>query len=506
VPIPPPGSPTETPHPVAPRGAPARIALALVVVLYLATRLWRLTALPMFFDEATHLLWGERWTGSQGLARALAAGKLLHVAAVGVALRLVPDPLWAGRLATVVVGCAGLAGAFALGRRVGGFAAGLQTVALVAACPFLLFHDRMALGDGFVSASAAIVLAVAVRLCDAARPARGVVLGLALAAAGAAKILGLIVWVYPLVAVALLAPRDGRAWRALALAWGLAGALLVVPLGAFLARSGEIESKAALVVANRLALATRNLSLAAEWLWPYCTPGLAVVGLVATAVALVRRRPVELLLVFAWTFPLAVFVLGAAVWYPRYVVFATVPFLVLAAGLLAEMQSRARGRVARAGALAVTAAVFVPAVGWDARLLREPSSARLPEVDRWQYVEGWASGYGWRESHELLARERDASGRPLRVVTERLHWTLKAYFIGDRNVTVKGFDYDDPSWAERARTWVGTGQGWLVTSGPAPPDPPPGFALRHAAAFTKPGGGRAVTVYRLEALSAGPAP
>jgi hypothetical protein len=149
--------------------------------------------------------------------------------------------------------------------------------------------------------------------------------------------------------------------------------------------------------------------------------------------------------------------------------------------------------------LAVTAAVFVPAIAFDARLLREPSSARLPAIDRWQYVEGWPSGYGWRESHELLAREEDESGRPLRVVTERLHWTLKAYFIGDPNVTVKGFDFDDPTWAEKAGTWVGSGQGWLVTSGPSPPDPPPGFALRPAAAFTKPGGGMTVTVYRLEA-------
>jgi hypothetical protein len=256
---------------------------------------------------------------------------------------------------------------------------------------------------------------------------------------------------------------------------------------------------------NRLALAGRNASLAAEWLWSYCTPGLVIVGLVATAVALARRRPVELLLVFAWTFPLAVFTLGAAVWYPRYVVFATVPFLSLAAGLLAEMQSRARGRLARAGALAVTAAVFVPAVAWDARLLREPSSARLPEVDRWQYVEGWPSGYGWRESFELLAREEAASARPLRVVTERSHWTLKAYFIGERSVTVKGFDFGDASWARKAAAWVGSGQGWLVTSGPAP-DPPPGFLLRHAAGFTKPGGGMAVNVYRLEVMTARPAP
>ena len=149
-------------------------------------------------------------------------------------------------------------------------------------------------------------------------------------------------------------------------------------------------------------------------------------------------------------------------------------------------------------ALAVTAAVFVPAVAWDARLLREPSSARLPDVDRWPYVEGWPSGYGWRESFELLVRERSESGHPLRVVTERLHWTLKAYFIGQPDVAVKGFDLDSLAAMERARVWVGGGQGWLVTSGPRPPRLPPGLVLRHAGGFTKPGRASAVSVYQLE--------
>jgi hypothetical protein len=484
-------------------GPRERTALTALALAYAITRTWHLTALPMFFDEAIHLLWAERWTGPQGLAKALDDGKLLQVAASGIALRLIPDPLWAGRFATVVVGSAGLAAAFALGRRVGGATAGLLTAALAVVCPFLLFHDRMALADGFVSAFAAIVLVATVRLCGEARPSRGVLLGLALAAAGAAKILGLVTLVYPLVGVALLARGEARAWRSLATAWAVAGVLLTVPLGVFLTRTGQIAEKAALVEESRLALVARNTSLATEWLWTYWTPGLLIAGLLATGLALFRRRPIELLLVFAWTFPLAVFILGAAVWYPRYVVFVTVPFLSLAAGLLAEIHARARGRPARAAALAATATVFVPAVVWDAQVLRESSSARLPEVDRWQYVEGWPSGYGWRESFELLARQKDKDARPLRVVTERQHWTLKAYFIGRSDVAVRGFDLESPSTIEKALAWVGEGQGWLVTSGPVPPRLPPGLVLRHAGGFTKPGRAGAVNVYRLGVRESG---
>lgn len=485
-------------------GPRERVAIAALALSYAITRTWRLTALPMFFDEAIHLLWAERWIGEQGLAKALADGKLLQVAASGVALRLIPDALWAGRFATVLVGAVGLAAAFALGRRVGGVSAGLLAAALSVACPFLLFHDRMALADGFVSALAAVVLVATIRLCDDARHRRGVVLGLALAAVGAAKMLGLITMVYPLVGVALLAPREARAWRSLATAWAVAGLLLAAPIGVFLTRTGQIEEKAALATDDRLALVARNAALAAEWLWAYWTPGLVVVGLLATALALFRRRRLELLLVFAWIFPLAVFVLGAGIWYPRYVVFITVPFLSLAAGLLAEIHARARRRGARAAALALATMVLVPAIVWDARYLQQPYSARLPEVDRWQYVEGWASGYGWRESFELLARERDETAGPLRVVTERQHWTLKAYFIGWPDVAVKGFDLESLPRIEHALAWVGEGQGWLVTSGPLPPRLPPGRVLRHAGGFTKPGRAGAVNVYKLEARQPGP--
>jgi hypothetical protein len=85
------------------------------------------------------------------------------------------------------------------------------------------------------------------------------------------------------------------------------------------------------------------------------------------------------------------------------------------------------------------------------------------------------------------------------VVTERQHWTLKAYFIGRPDVAVKGFRSRKPPAIEKALNWVGEGRGWLVTSGPVPPRLPPGLVLRHAGGFTKPGRAGAVNVYEIEA-------
>ena len=472
----------------------------LVVVLgaYLVTRTWHLTALPMFFDEAIHILWGERWHGPHGLSRALWGGKLLGVAAIGVATRLGPDDLLrAARMAAVLVGLVTVSASFWLGRRIGGSLGGLISAVLVIACPFLLVHDRLALVDPFVSAFAALALVATIRMCDDPTPGRGVLLGLALAAAGGAKILGLFAFAFSLAGVALLAWRPARAWRALGLAWGVAGVLLWVPVRAFLRGGGEIGEKAALFPEDRWALVRENLVRLAEWLWIYWTPTILALGLLATALALARRRRVEILLVFAWSFPLITFVFGARVWYPRYILLTTVPFLALVGGGLAEVWLRARGGVGRALAVLLFTGTLLPGILFQRDLLKEPASARLPHVDRWQYVEGWPSGYGWAEAHEFLVDEMAGEPLPHRVATEPYHWTLKASFLGQRGVAVKAFDVWSSPELLRAAQWAGDGGGWLVVSKPVASDRPRGLELTHLAGFTKPGRRASVHVYRL---------
>jgi 4-amino-4-deoxy-L-arabinose transferase-like glycosyltransferase len=484
-----------------------RIGLAIAAVACLVTRTWHLTALPMFFDEAIHMLWGGHWVGPNGLTRALTDGKLLQVMASGVALRLVPqDPLWAVRSVTALSGLVTLAAVFFLGRRIGGAPGGLIAASLSVASPFLLFHERMALADPLVAAFAAVALVATIGLCDDPRPIRGVMLGVTLAAAGATKVLGLFALAPSLAGVLLLAPRDRRAWRYLGLAWGVAGILLWGPVSAFLTRTNQIAEKAVLVTEARSALVVRNLGQVTEWLWIYWTPTVIVVGLVATGLALTRRRRVELVLLIAWALPLVVLVFMAGVWYPRYVLFTTGPFLALAGGGLGELWVRARGRGARGMVLAIVVGVLAPGLVFHVGLAHDPASVRLPEIDRWQYIEGWPSGYGWAESYDFLVREHGRDDRALHIVTEHYHWTLKAYFVGRPGVVVKAFDVWNPSELARAATWVGREPGWLVVSKPVSSDQPPGLELTHAAAFTKPGRRGAVHVYRLRSPRREPSP
>jgi hypothetical protein len=63
------------------------------------------------------------------------------------------------------------------------------------------------------------------------------------------------------------------------------------------------------------------------------------------------------------------------------------------------------------------AAVLVPALRFDLALWTDPARAPLPALDRFQYVTGWPSGYGARDSIAFLRAERACNPAGLLLVT-----------------------------------------------------------------------------------------
>jgi hypothetical protein len=121
--------------------------------------------------------------------------------------------------------------------------------------------------------------------------------------------------------------------------------------------------------------------------------------------------------------PTIAFVAVSGVWYPRYLLFTTVPLLPLSAwGFVGTIDLvRERARLGRAATLALAAAslvlVLLPALRFDFALWTDPSRAPFPALDRFQYVTGWPSGYGSRDSIAFLRAERERDARGLLVVT-----------------------------------------------------------------------------------------
>lgn len=425
---------------------------ALLLLAFLAVRTYHLTRLPIFIDESLHLFWSLRVREEPGFERPLRDGKPLQSLVMAFTVPGASDPLWAGRFTSVLVGAVGLWAAWRIGRRLFDERTGLAAAVLYLACPFTLFYDRMALSDVYLSTFAALMLLASIALARDPRPSNGLWLGLALAGCVLSKVPGLMLAPLPLAAAFLLPPRRPGLGRALGLAYAVAAVLAAYPAWYFLAHSGQIQKAAGVEEEVEMSdLLVDNLGDAVRWLWAYWTWPVTIAGLAGVARGIVLRRGPELLLAAASLTPVAVFVSLSFYWYPRYILFATVPFLVLAARalvLVAERAARVAGRPP-VWLAALLAAVLVPAIRFDAALLEDPAKAPLPRLERFQYVDGFSSGYGCPEAVAWLRGELAASAGRITVAAETpgrrtLFLCLRTYFMEEPRVEMRWLDPHSP--------------------------------------------------------------
>ncbi|MEK7065656.1 MAG: glycosyltransferase family 39 protein, partial [Patescibacteria group bacterium] len=149
------------------------LLIVLFAVVYAATRLVNLTQIPVFTDEAIYIRWSQ--IGAQDANWrfiSLVDGKQpLFTWVVMVLLRLVPgDPLFVGRLASVLAGAASMVGIWFLAFEFfKSKKAAFLSSFLYLISPFALVYDRMALYDSMVATFFIWNLYLAVRLARSPR-------------------------------------------------------------------------------------------------------------------------------------------------------------------------------------------------------------------------------------------------------------------------------------------------------------------------------------------------
>jgi hypothetical protein len=463
--------------------------LAVLLAAFGASRLFQLTLLPMFIDEAIYLHWAHRLTSEGRLWRPLADGKSLQVVLLSLVVPWVRDPLYWGRFLSVVAGGGGMLAAWALGRCLHDARAGVFAAALYVACPFALFHDRMVLADVFLSTAAALTLLAGIALAQAPSRRLGILLGLAMAGCALAKIPGLLAWTSPALAASLLPRRPGTL-RALVLAYVVATTIVALPVAYFFLHSAQVQEQALLGDDEeaRPALVAGNVATVAGWLWTYWTPGVSAVALVSLVGAFWRRDGTGMLLGTAAAIPIAAFALLSRAWFPRYVFFSTIPALVLVAIAASRFVGQTRDLARRHGnwiGLAATALVALgllwPAVEFDHRLLSDPASAPFPDVDRFQYVDGWTAGFGRTETAAWLrgAAARTPAGILVGVGGAQKHgWRplyllLRAQLMNEPRAEIEVLDPADPAARDALRRRAGERSAFLAVAvdGNAPPLP-----------------------------------
>jgi len=128
--------------------------LAGLALLYLITRLYALTFVPISSLEATWIHWAQIIVQypSEWLIAGDSGQQPLFTWLVAITLNIFPDPLIAGRFVSVLAGLASMVGLYFIGRdlvnRIVGVLAGLVYIVI----PYVFFFDRYALPGGLLLA------------------------------------------------------------------------------------------------------------------------------------------------------------------------------------------------------------------------------------------------------------------------------------------------------------------------------------------------------------------
>jgi hypothetical protein len=475
---------------------------------YFAGRLYALTLLPVFLDETLHVRWArEIAEGRRPLGKPWEWGRALTVWLGALVTPWASDLLWANRALSVAAGAIALWATIEAGRRLYDDTVGLVAGLFYVVCPFTLFYDRMALADAALCACAALALLGSLRAAQEGSTAQGVGAGAALVAGVLTKAPGVLLFGIPLAVGIFLRPNRAG-WRALAWAYVAGIPPAAYALWRFLA-TRNAERMVDIATENPSGPLFRlfgNLGEAAGWLWTYWTAPLVVlagVGLVAA----VRFRDRRGLLVFAVALgPVVAFAVLLSRWLPRYLLFNSVPFFLLAAFGFSVIAKKAK--IAAFCALLFLA--VLPCLRFDYDLLSDPARARFVPVDRDQFVTSWTSGYGTRETIGLVKDALSEHPTGVTVVTHVNRFrTLRATplalglaFAREPRVRLEDWDLTDPSAVAALEEWRAEGPTLVVVPRSDPAIPPPSLApfaeiLIPVATTTKPDGRPADDVYRL---------
>lgn len=395
----------------------------LALGLVSAVPFMHLLAIPIFEDEGSQLRWIWRIIEAREWLHPLFDGKPLEAWPMVPLVELGIPPLIAMRSLHVAAGIAGTLLIYRLALELDGRGAAFVTGLLLALCPFEVYLQRLALSDILLSTAGLWVLLRTIRFIKTASTMNAVALGLSLLLAASCKLpVGFIfALTAPLALVFMPAEARSALLRRPVMARLIAAhlplfllALAVTAAATLRLRQGQppgfgiqdlvgIGAGSYADIATVIGIARPNLvtELTAQLSWP-----VAVLGLVGLAGALLAKDWRYRWLMASGALPMLCIGLAARFWYSRYLLFTLPPLIVASVcgwQTLASRASRFRLPI-ECGAVAICVAIMGHR---SALLIGHPIRASWSPLDRFQYFEGWGSGYGYPEAARFLAQSAD---------------------------------------------------------------------------------------------------
>jgi len=424
-----------------------------LTLLYFATRLFNLTVVPMFTDEAIYMRWSQ--VGLQDAAWRfipLTDGKqpLYHWFVMGVmSLKVFSDPLIEGRIVSVM---AGFITAIAIGiltyvlfkRRLTAYLATM----LYIVSPFMLVYDRLAIVDSLLTTISVVSLLFAVLVVKYVRLDLALLLGLSIGAGMLTKSSGLLFLLLSPVTLLLSSwPKKKRLKQlGLLIFFFLVVVILsqslysILRLSQFFYRISQKNYEFIIPLSDFIrspfSMTWGNLQSLIKWQVGYLTiPWLVLVFISWFHKEYWREH---LMLVIYVVFPMILMASFNKIIFPRFLVFSTPFLIIMVASGLTYVTSKIK--LEKFKFLAVLLAILLPAfisLTW----LISPGQAAIPQADKNQYYLGQPSGHGVKEIVQYL--EEQALEEPIFLGTDGTFGltpdAFLVYLRDNENVHIEGY-------------------------------------------------------------------
>ncbi len=429
-----------------------KLVLGLILVLTFLLRIINLNYLPIFTDEAIYIRWTQIANQDPNWRFiSLTDGKQpLFIWLNMISQRLFTEPLFAGRLVSVIAGVFTSLGLFFMGSLLFNKRVGFWSSLLWAIFPLALWHDRLALMDSLLAAFTIWALWLEVLLIKSLRVDVALFLGMTIGGGlltkSSAQFLCYLLPFSLLLAKFKKANKFFLKWFGLALL-SLALALLINAIQrlspfyylvglknlTFIYSFNEIFSLSFLSQWQRF---WGNLKGLSGWLMTYLTPSFLFL-ILFSLFDFKRYFRIKTYLLFCFLLPFLTLAFFGKVLYPRFFLFMTLPLIILMASALEKIRL-----IKNSFLIFILYLLFFsyPAY-FTSQIIFNPVNAPLPKVDRGQYLDDWPAGWGINEVVDYLKKE--SVKEKIAVATEGTFGltpaALEIYLHNNPNVEIKGF-------------------------------------------------------------------
>lgn len=182
-----------------------------------------------------------------------------------------------------------------------------------------------------------------------------------------------------------------------------------------------------------------NLYGLTSFLVEYLTIPVIVLIIISLVFAVIGKKR-RIFFLFLWfIFPFLTLAAFGIVLFPRFILFMTLPLLIIAANLLADLYYFLRVRFKSLYLILGLILIYPFYVSW--MLIFNPVRAAIPKIDRNQLFDDWPSGYGVREVIDYL--DNQARNKTIVIGTEGTFGLNPAvyeiYLKQNKNIIIKGY-------------------------------------------------------------------